>query len=86
MRRRLWSVRPSVEDARGPDSVRRASGRREGLVVEADRYEERRVRAVEGETRRVVCLRRGGWAVAIGVFLLEETLIVEVFQRSIAGV
>lgn len=61
-------MRPSVEEARGPDSVRRASGWREGLVVEANRYEEMRVRAAEGGMRRVVCLRRGGWAVDIGGF------------------
>lgn len=62
-------MRPSVEEARGPDSVRRASGWRDGLVVEARRYEEMRVRAAEGGMRRVVCLRRGGWAVDIGGFV-----------------
>lgn len=66
MRRRLYRVRPSVEEARGPDSVRRASGWREGLVVEARRYEDMRFRAAEGGMRQEVCLRRGGLAVDIG--------------------
>lgn len=65
MRRRLCRVRPSVEEARGPDSVRRASGWREGLVVEARRYEEMRFRAAEGRMRQEVCLRRGGLAINI---------------------
>lgn len=65
MRRRLCRVKPSVEEAKGPDSVRRASGWREGLVVEARRYEEMRFRAAEGGMRRVESLRRGGLAVNI---------------------
>ncbi len=65
MRRRLCRVRPSVEEAKGPDSVRRASGWRKGLVVEARRYEEMRFRAAEEGMRRVVCFRRGGLAVDI---------------------
>ena len=59
-------MRPSVEADKGPDSVRRASGWREGLVVDARRYEEMRVRAVEVGMRWVVCLRSGRWAVDIG--------------------
>lgn len=59
-------MRPSVEADKGPDWVRRASGWREGLVVDARRYEEMRVRAVERGMRWVVCLRSGGWAVDIG--------------------
>lgn len=75
MRRRLCSVRPSVEEARGPDSVRRASGWREGLVIEAWRYEEMRYRASEGGMRREMCLRRGGLAVDIGGFAVREGLV-----------